>query len=548
MKQYTLLYVFGLVLLIIGSHCSQKQNIEVFGEHLFTDISILSSDEFEGRAPASKGGILARDYIVRRFTEIGLLEAHENSFLQAVPLVEITPSYVSPLQISTNKNEFMLNYLDDMVIGSYKLDSMITLTNSELVFVGYGIVAPEYNWNDYEGVDVQGKTVVILVNDPGFATNKEDFFTGKAMTYYGRWTYKFEEAVRQGAAGALIIHQTDPAGYGWDVVRNSWSKTQFGIVEQNTSPRLSIEGWLHEDAARSLFSHANINFDSIVTAAQFESAQAITLPMKVSATIQHSIVYKECHNVIGYIPGSEYPDETVIYMAHWDHLGKIKAEDGYDIYNGAVDNATGVAALFALAERYMQELPHPKRSIVFMAVTAEESGLLGSKYYAKNPLFPIETTVAGINIDGLNTYGLTHDIISVGYGFSELELYLKKYAEKQHRTVKPHPYPERGYFYRSDHFSLAQKGIPMIFANGGYDFIGKDAAYSDFVKEDSRMRYHSPQDVIHELWNNEGMYQDIWLFYTIGKDLVESDIFPNWYTGTEFYATRKASEHLRRKP
>ncbi len=539
-------YLPAILFIAVISCASPRGEIEPFGQNIVQDIETLASDEFQGRAPASPGGIKAVEYIENRFNEIGLKPANDNSFRQPVPLMEVTGSNFSDLVISGQGSEISLKYLDDMVVGTYRLQESVSLDNSELVFAGYGIVAPEYEWNDYEGLDVEGKTVVLLVNDPGFATGDESMFTGNAMTYYGRWTYKFEEAARQGAAGALIIHQTEPASYGWDVVRNSWSGTQYGVVSEGETERLLAEGWIHLDPAKEIFEMAGIDFDEALARAHQPGFKPQSMGLTASTSFNNEFSFSDCNNVIGYIEGTTYPEETVIYMGHWDHLGMVETDTGTDIYNGAVDNATGVAGLMAIAERFMSESEKPERSIVFMAVTAEESGLLGSKYYSENPLFPIATTVAGINMDALNVYGPTNDIVAVGYGFSELDEYMKRHAAQQDREVKPNPYPERGYYYRSDHFNMAKQGVPMIYANGGSDFIGKDQEYADMVAKDYADRYHQPSDVVHDLWDYDGIHQDLWLFYYIGKDLANNDDFPNWAPESEFRAARDATANIRR--
>ncbi len=541
-----LVYMPALLVLLAVACESPETVIEPFGQNIERDIEILSSDEFEGRAPASPGGIKAMEYIKSRFTSIGLKPANDDSYLQPVPLVEITGSDFSPLRVSGRGEEIMLDYLDDMVIGTYRLQESVSLQDSELVFAGYGIVAPEYDWNDYEGLDVEGKTVVVLVNDPGFATGDDSMFTGRAMTYYGRWTYKFEEAARQGAAAALIIHQTEPASYGWDVVRNSWSGTQYGVASQGETERLLTEGWIHLDPARKIFEMAGMDLDEAVETAHQRGFRASPMGLVASATFNNEFSFADCNNVIGYIEGSRHPEETIVYMAHWDHLGKVEIDGEVHIYNGAVDNATGVAALLAIAEKFMEAGEAPERSVVFMAVTAEESGLLGSRYYSENPLFPIATTVAGINMDALNVYGPTRDIVAVGYGFSELDDYMKRHAARQNRVVKPNPYPERGYYYRSDHFNMAKQGVPMIYANGGSDYIGRDEEYAKIAAADYAARYHQPTDVVHDMWDYDGIHQDLWFFYGIGNELANNDDFPNWQPESEFRAARDALEHLRR--
>ena len=546
-KSLTASAFLSVVLLLFAAACSSPGGeIEIFGHNLEEDIRILASDEFEGRAPATPGGEKAVEYIKSRFTEIGLKPANGDSYLQPVPLMEVTGSNFSPLTVSGNGEDISLSYLDDMVIGTYRMQEAVSIEDSELVFAGYGIVAPEYNWNDYEGLDAEGKTVIVLVNDPGFATGDDSMFTGNAMTYYGRWTYKFEEAARQGAAAAIIIHQTEPASYGWDVVRNSWSGTQYGVASKGETERLLAEGWIHEDPARNIFRKAGIDFEDALVRASEKGFKPEPMGLTASVSFNNEFDFADCNNVIGYIEGSEYPDETVIYMGHWDHLGMVEADGEVQIYNGAVDNATGVAGLMAIAERFMQSGESPRRSIVFMAVTAEESGLLGSRYYSENPLFPIATTVAGINMDALNVYGPTRDIVAVGYGFSELDEYMKRHAEEQDRVVKPNPYPERGYYYRSDHFNMAKQGVPMIYANGGSDYIGRDEDYSEMVSQDYARRYHQPSDVVHDLWDYRGIHQDLWFFYSIGNELANNDDFPNWAPESEFRAARDEKAGLRR--
>jgi Zn-dependent M28 family amino/carboxypeptidase len=541
-------FVYFFVLLFYITACNKNGNkLSLLGENLEADIRVLSSDEFEGRAPATPGGEKARNYIAHRFAQIGLLPTYGDSFFQSVPLVEKLPTHVTPLTIATTTSKASYAYLSDMVVMSNRLDSHVSLNSSDLVFVGYGIVAPEYNWNDYEGVNVQGKTVVILINDPGFLLKDASLFTGTAMTYYGRWTYKFEEARRQGAAAAIIIHQTEPATYPWSVVRNAWSGTQYGISTNKANNQLLIEGWIQEHTARDIFSCAGFDFDSLTNSALSRHFKAITLNAQVSVSCDTEFSFKECYNVIGYIKGTDYPDESIVYMAHWDHLGTVESEDGKEIYNGAVDNATGVAALFAIAETFMAELEPPKRSLVFLAFTAEESGLLGSKWYAEHPRFALEKTVAGINIDALNVYGETLDVISIGYGLTQLDSYIQTYAAKQKRIVVPHQNLERGYFFRSDHFSFAKKGVPVMYAQGGFNFIEKDTSYVRMVKQDNAQRYHTPQDIMHDLWDFRGMYQDLWLFFMIGKDLAHSNVFPEWEPFSEFNEIRKVSENVRKR-
>lgn len=520
---------------------------EDIGKNFMKDVEILSSAEFEGRAPASPGGTKTINYIRSRFMEAGLKPGNGDSWFQAVPLLETEATDISPLTFTGNNFSLSYNYADDMVIGTYRLQDEIVLDKSELVFAGYGIVAPEYNWNDYDGLDVKGKTVIVLVNDPGFGGGDPSLFTGRAMTYYGRWTYKFEEAARQGAAAALIIHQSEPASYGWEVVRNSWSGPQYNVVVNGNTNRLMAEGWIQYPVAEKLFSEAGMDLGQAMAGAARPGFQAIPLKASASVRFKNRFSHKECHNVLGYIEGKRYPDETVIYMAHWDHLGKSEGKNGTGIYHGALDNATGVAALFAIAEAFKAEKKAPERTVLFIAVTAEESGLLGSKYYAEHPTFPIATTVGGINIDALNVYGPTRDVISIGHGFSELDAFLEKHAAALGRVIKPDPYPERGSYYRSDHFNMARKGVPMIYAKGGNDYVGKDESFLKMVQEDNARRYHTPNDVIHDLWNFDGIQQDLILLYHTGWEIANIPVFPEWMDGSEFRMVRDSTRHLRRE-
>ena len=543
-KFYILLPV---LFLFAFSGCKTTQEDNRPFKNIESNTETLSSDAFEGRAPATPGGRKTVEFIESEFERIGLKPAANGSYRQAVSLYEITGSKFSDLKIAkNNKGLQSLKYLDDMVVTSNRTVEAIDITNSELVFVGYGIHAPEFNWSDYQDLDVKGKTVVILVNDPGFATQDSSLFEGNTMTYYGRWTYKFEEAARQGAEAAIIIHETKPASYGWNVVRNSWSGPQYRVAK-NGADFLKAEGWIQLDAAKVLFENAGTTLKKAMEEARTPGFKAKPLNQHVSVSFSNSSEQMDCFNVVGYVEGSKYPDETIIYTAHWDHLGKAEKEDGVIIYNGAVDNAVGVAGMIALGERFAEMKTAPERSLVFLAVTAEESGLIGSQHYAENPLFPIAKTVAGINMDGLNVYGPTNDIVAVGKGYSELDEYLEKHAEKQKRVVLPHPYPERGSFFRSDHFNLAKKGIPAIYASGGNDFIGKDESYAKMVEEDKSSRYHQPSDTIHDLWSYDGVYQDLELYFKIGNELANTDDFPGWKKESAFKDTREQTAAERKR-
>lgn len=514
---------------------------------LHEHIAVLASDEFEGRAPATPGEEKTINYLQAEFEALGVGPGNGDSYFQGVSVTEITTASDAVLSFSGSDYTADLEYATQMIVGSQQQVPSTSLSNSELVFVGYGVVAPERNWNDYAGIDVTGKTVVILVNDPGYATQDPDVFNGNAMTYYGRWTYKYEEAARQGAAGALIVHETGPAGYGWEVVSGSWSGPQIGLQADNlNSDKNDIEGWLTLDSAEALFAGAGLDYQELKAAAAQPGFSAVPLgDITASVTIQNSVRTSESQNVIAMIPGTERPDETIIYTAHWDHLGMNPELPGDNIYNGAADNATGTAALLALAKMHIDAGPAP-RSVVFLAVTAEESGLLGSRWYAEHPVFPLETTVANINIDVLNTYGPMHDIVVVGNGSSELEAYLEAAATEQGRHLVEEPNPERGYYYRSDHFNFAKAGVPALYAESGEDSVEFGREWGAQQAQDyNENRYHAPADEYDPDWNLEGAAQDILLYFDVADTLSRESRFPNWLDGNEFKGIRDASQGAR---
>ncbi len=518
-------------------------------ERLTENIKTLSSDAFEGRQPASAGETKTINLLREKFTEIGLQPGNGDSFFQPVPLVEITADPNITLSVDTPKGKIDLAYDDDILVWTKRVTDSVALENSELVFVGYGVVAPEYDWNDYSDVDVKGKTAVILVNDPGFATQDDDVFNGNAMTYYGRWTYKFEEAARQGAAGAIIVHEDAAAGYPWAVVSDSWSGPQFDLVaDDNNASRAAVEGWITLDAATQLFDAAGMNYAEAKKEALSKQFKAKDMRLKASVSIKNTTREPTSNNVIALLPGSTRPEETIVYTAHWDHLGKKTDGEGDDdrIFNGAVDNATGTAALVELARVFKSMPTAPQRSIAFLAVTAEESGLLGSRFYAENPLNPLATTVAAINMDAMNVLGKTRDITVIGFGSSELENYLKEEADKQGRVLKPEPTPEKGFFYRSDHFNFSKRGVPVLYAKGGNDFVDHDQAWGEAQQNDYiTNRYHKPGDEYDESWDLSGMVEDITLYFNVGNRLANETTFPNWFEGNEFRHIRDESRDKR---
>lgn len=502
----------------------------------------IASDEMQGRAPATKGEENTVQYLEQQFARIGLTPYSGDSYRQSVPVVQIDPVKVSALTLTDNSGaSTALTYKTDMMAWSTRMLGQIDVADSEVVFVGYGIVAPEYNWNDYAGLDVTGKTVVMLVNDPGYATQDSKLFTGNAMTYYGRWTYKYEEAARQGAAMALIVHETDAASYGWNVVAGT-SPIRFELANDNKNlHKTEVEGWLSLDAAEKLFAANGTSLKQLRQQALSKDFKPVPLNAKAAVSISNNLRELNSSNVIGYIEGSEKPDEAIIYMAHWDHFGLDFSRADNKVFNGAQDNAGGVAALLALAEQFKAG-PPPKRSVAFLAVTVEERGLLGSAWYANNPLFALNKTVAGINMDVINVYGPMRDVMVFGYGSSELEPILEKYAKAQNRYIAPEPTPQDGFNYRSDHFNLAKKGVPMLYARGGVDSFmhGKDWGLEQrriYVRD----YYHKVTDEFDPNWDLRGAQQDLHLYYQVGHELANSSNWPNWHQGKEFRAVRDAS-------
>jgi len=504
----------------------------------------LSSDAYEGRMPGTVGEEKTVALLSQRFAAAGLTPGNNGSWVQKVPLVEITGKDYAPLTIRGQGVNLSYQYSKDWVGVTYREDVRTSLADSELVFVGYGVVAPERGWNDYAGIDMRGKTAVILVNDPDFGTDSlEGPFGGKAMTYYGRWTYKYEEAARQGAAGAIIVHDTAPASYGWNVVESSWSGPQaYAQRGADAPPLTTMNGWVQKPVAEAILKAAGKDLATLTAAAKQQGFKAVPLGLTASTSFSSDIRKFESQNVIGVLPGKTRPDEYVIHTAHWDHLGRCTpAPDGDDICNGAVDNATGTAALVALAEAHAKA-GAPDRSLVFLAVTAEESGLLGAHYYAENPVFPLNQTVGGINMDAFLVGGRSRDVTAVGNGKSQLDAYLASALRADGRVVTTDPNPEAGYYYRSDHFAFAKRGVPMLYVDGGEDLVqGGRAAGAALAAEYRANRYHGPKDEFDPNWDWSGVMADLQLFYRIGRMLAQSESWPNWNDGDEFRAIRDAS-------
>ncbi|MCC1485088.1 M28 family metallopeptidase [Winogradskyella immobilis] len=513
--------------------------IEVSEATIQKHIEALSSDDFLGRKPFTEGEVKTTEYLKKEFSKLGLQPGNGDSFFQDVPLVEITGTPSETMSITGASETIDLNYGKDFVALTLKREEQVSLEDSELVFAGYGIVAPEYGWNDYEGIDWEGKTAVVLVNDPGFKSNDSTLFKGNEMTYYGRWTYKYEEAGRQGAAGVIIIHETEAASYGWNVVESSWSGSKLNL--ESDAPVADVQGWISNESAAKLFEASNtvIENKDYVGLARNKNFKPFSLGLKVSVSITNTIKRDVSKNVVALLPGTERKDEYIIYSGHWDHLGVGKPVQNDSIYNGAVDNASGTACLLGIAEAFKNG-EQPKRSIVFIAVTAEEQGLLGSGYYSEHPIYDPKKTVANINMDALSSPGKMKDLTITGFGHSEMDEYAKTEAEAQGRYIIPDPEAEKGYFYRSDHFNFAKIGIPALYASGSYEGFDYSIEEIKQLNDTYRInRYHQPLDEYDpETTKLDGIQLDAQLFYNVGLRLSNEDYFPKWYDTSEFKAAR----------
>ena len=511
-----------------------------FAEH----VKQLASDEFGGRGPGTPGEEKTVEYIKAQFARIGLQPGNGSDWFQTVPMVETTADEASASMVATVGGAAQtLKFGTDMVIGTRTGKPQVDIKDSQLVFIGYGVDAPEQKWNDYAGVDVKGKTVVMLVNDPGFHAGDTKLFDGKRMTYYGRWTYKFEEAARKGAAAALIIHDTEGASYGWDVVKNSWSGPQYDLpAKDDPAPRVPAQGWITGEAATALFKAAGQDLGKLRAAANKRGFKPVPLDATLSLGFKSTSVEKSSRNVVGLLPGSETPDEAIVYMAHWDHLGTHEGETGDNIYNGAVDNATGVAAIIEIAEAFRKAKVPPQRSILFLAVTLEESGLLGSKYYVAHPVIPLDKTVAVFNLDALSPVGKARDITVVGKGSSQLEDLLKPLLDAQKRKPVGESNTAAGYYFRSDHFNFAKAGVPALYIDSGTDLLDGGQAAGDAAGKDyTDHRYHKAGDHFDAAtWKLDGIVQDLDVVATMGTTLGNDGQWPNWYAGNPFKAARDA--------
>ena len=540
-------YFFFVVLIVGLQSCNQaahenKEAVFSFNrDSLVKHIIVLASDSFQGRRPFTLGETRTVDYLQNQFRSLGLEPANGNSYLQDVPMVEITVNTDSLMKVESAKSSFQLQRLKDYVVATESTDSVISLNRDELVFAGYGVVAPEYNWNDYAGINVKGKVVLVMVNDPGFGTRDTSIFKGKTMTYYGRWTYKFEEAARQGAKACLIIHNEQAASYPFSVVQNSWGSSNLYLDKRGGSQyHLALQGWISADAAKKILAAAGKD-TSLLVQANTHGFKAISLKEKLSMQVRVKTVYKTSHNVFAKITGTKRPDEYILYTAHWDHFG-IGHPDakGDSIFNGALDNASGTAALLEMARAFKDLREKPERTILFLAVTGEEQGLLGSEYYAQHPVYPLKKTVANINMDVIQPDEKSNDVVIYGYGQNELENYVTDAAKIQGRYIAPEPRPEAGSYFRSDHFSLAKVGVPALDVRAGIDIVGKGKEYGKKKTEDYiSNHYHTPSDEYNPNWTFEGGLQDMDLLFMIGKRLAFETSWPAWKPGSEFKAIRE---------
>lgn len=518
---------------------------------LLQNTTVLASDEYMGRAPGSNGEDLTVAYLEEQLRKLGLKPGNtDGTYIQKVPLVGITPEQHPPFVFRKGSRELKLKPEDDFVAWTKHVADTARLDNTELVFVGYGIVAPEFGWDDYKGIDVSGKTLVMLVNDPPVPDSADpkvldpNVFGGNAMTYYGRWTYKYEIGAEKGAAGVIIIHETGPAGYPFAVLQSSRASEQFDLVTPDRNMgRVDVEAWLSLESAKKVLALAGKDFDTLKKQAVSRDFRPVPLGVTSSIELRNALRTIESRNVLAVLEGSDprVKDEYVIYDAHWDHLGIGPEVDGDRIYNGAKDNASGVAGLIEIARAYTKLPVPPRRSILFLFVTAEEQGLLGSQYYSVAPVYPLSKTLADINIDGLNLHGRTKDVTIIGLGNSDLDDYALQAATEQGRVLRLDPEPEKGFYYRSDHFNFAKQGVPALDPDEGIDFVGKPAGFGVKVREEYNERdYHKPSDEVRPDWDLSGAVEDLQFFFTVGYRVAQADKYPEWKPGTEFRAKREA--------
>jgi Zn-dependent M28 family amino/carboxypeptidase len=509
---------------------------EIKAEDFAARLQKLSSDQFEGREPGTIGERVTTAYIKDQFERIGLKPGNKGNWFQTVPMVKtelIDPASVS-IEVKGGTGSASFGIGDDAVINTLNGSPEVSIRDSDIVFAGYGVNAPD--WNDYAGIDVKGKTVIVLVNDPGWGNKDPQLFKGPALTYYGRWTYKYEEAARQGAAALFIVHETPGAGYPWSVVQNGWSGPQFALpASEDPAPRLQAAGWLSEDAATRLFATAGEDFAAMKKSADLRGFKASVLGAKLSVDFRSKVDTTSSENVVGMLPGSQRPDEAIVYTAHWDHFGKDESLEGDQIFNGAIDNATGVAGIIEIAEAFTHQATPPQRSVVFAAVTLEESGLLGSQYLVAHSPYALDKIVANINIDALHINGPTKNVTVIGLGQSELDGYVTEAAKAQGRVISGDEEPEKGFFFRSDHVNFARAGIPALYASGGLDLVdGGEAAGRAAADDYTTNRYHKPGDNYDPDWDYRGVVADLEMLYNVGHKLADETTFPQWKPGADF--------------
>ena len=538
-------WLIAAVLTGFSTAAASGQPAAIKAAEIMQHIKVLASDDFQGRKPGTPGEDKTVSYLTQQFKAMGLKPGNtDGSYIQKVPLVGMNPT-LTPLTFTKGSEKVSLQYKQDFVAWTRRVTDRTGLNSSDLVFVGYGVEAPEYKWDDFKGTNVSGKTIVVLVNDPPVTRPDGQLdpavFGGKAMTYYGRWSYKYDKGAEKGAAGVLIVHETQPAGYPWSVVQGFGGERFDLVTPDKNATKSAVEGWLSLQAARDLFKMAGQDFDVLKKAAENRNFKPVHLNVQASVGIENKMRTVDSRNVIAKLAGADpkLRDEYVVYMAHWDHLGIGDPVNGDKIYNGAKDNASGTAVLLEIAKAFTTTKPAPKRSIIFLAVTGEEQGLLGSEYYAEHPIYPLQKTLAAINMDGMNVWGRTRDITVIGLGASELDDYLKKAAAAQGRVLRPDPESEKGFYYRSDHFNFAKQGVPALDANEGIDFIGKPKGYGLKMRElYTSHDYHAPSDEVKPGWDLSGAVEDAQLFFTVGYQVANAAKWPQWAPGNEFRAIR----------
>lgn len=537
------LSALALAMFMGGGGAVQAAPVQVNGAIIRATVKEIASDAYEGRGPATPAETKTINYIAAQFAQHGLKPGVNGQWFQEVPTITMTADPAMQLHVEGKGQSLNFAYGTDVVLWTKRQQPKAEFRGADLVYVGYGVRAPAWGWDDYAGLDVRGKTVVVEINDPGYATGDPALFNGKAMTYYGRWTYKYEEAARQGAAAVLIVHETGAAAYPWGVVRSSNTGPKRDIDRANKGyDRAQVEGWITGESATKIFAAAGLDYAKLKAQAAQRGFKAVPLGLAASVKFANSMTSAQSHNVIGIVPGSKYPGEYILYTAHWDHLGHCTRIGSDDICNGAVDNASGIGGLMAIADAFQRAKKRPERSVLFIAWTLEESGLLGSSWYASQPVFPLAQTVAGINMDSLQLFGPARDMSITGAGKSELENIFARYVKKAGRVISAEIKPEAGHYFRSDHFPLAKAGVPMLAAEGGLDIIGKPEGYGRAASDDYvTNRYHKPTDEYSDSMDFDAAARDLDLFYQTGVELANTRVWPNWYKSAEFRAARDAS-------